>query len=102
MGPQAGTPRFPEPMETRGRNPHFQNSRIIIHRYGSLVPGDRIVLVCAASAHRKAAIEACYFLIDWLKTKAPFWKCEKVANGNKWVEALDSDNKESSKWELKK
>src|SRR5580765_4160957 len=60
---------------------------LIIHRYGRLEPGDRIVLVATASPHRQAALESCAFLIDWLKTKAPFWKVEETATGAQWVEA---------------
>ena len=70
----------------------------IIHRYGKLFPGDQIVLVITASEHRKDAIESCEFLIDWLKTKAPFWKLEDSVNGSKWVEERQSDIDASSKW----
>ena len=70
----------------------------IIHRYGSLKPGDQIVLVCTASQHRKAAIEACHFLIDWLKTKAPFWKSEQSPYGSEWVEERVTDKQEEQKW----
>lgn len=71
---------------------------LIIHRYGELKPNDRIVLVAAASAHRDDAFEACRFLIDWLKTKAPFWKLEDKASGAKWVEARDSDDAAAAAW----
>ena len=72
---------------------------LIIHRYGRLEPGDRIVLVAAASAHRAAAFEACEFLIDWLKTKAPFWKLEETADGEAdWVEARNSDDRAAQRW----
>jgi molybdopterin synthase catalytic subunit len=74
---------------------------LIIHRYGRLVPGDRIVLVVTASAHRNAAIEACEFLIDWLKTRAPFWKLEETDQGEQWVEARESDDKAAARWERK-
>ena len=70
----------------------------IIHRYGKLFPGDQIVLVITASEHRKDSIESCEFLIDWLKTKAPFWKLEDSVNGSKWVEERQSDIEASSKW----
>ncbi len=63
------------------------DASLIVHRVGRLAPGDQIVLVIAASAHREAAFEACHFLIDWLKTKAPFWKSECTDAGNQWVEA---------------
>ena len=71
---------------------------LIIHRYGELQPGDRIVLVLTASAHRDAAFDACRFLIDWLKTKAPFWKLEETGEGARWVEAQDSDEAAAKRW----
>jgi molybdopterin synthase catalytic subunit len=71
---------------------------LVIHRYGRLEPGDRIVLVAAASAHRQAAFEACHFLIDWLKTKAPFWKLEDTAEGAKWVDARTADDAAAARW----
>ena len=71
---------------------------LIIHRVGRLEPGDRIVLVLTASAHRQAAFDACQFLIDWLKTKAPFWKQEETAGGPRWVEARDSDGEAAGRW----
>jgi len=71
---------------------------LIIHRYGRLEPGERIVLVATASAHRQAAFAACEFLVDWLKTKAPFWKLEDSATGAKWVEAKDSDDAAAARW----
>ncbi len=71
---------------------------LIIHRYGRLEPGDRIVLVATASAHRQAALEACGFLIDWLKTKAPFWKLEETAEGGRWVAARAEDDQAAARW----
>ena len=71
---------------------------LIIHRYGRLEPGEKIVLVAAASAHRNAAIEACHFLIDWLKTKAPFWKLEDISGDGEWVDARDSDDAAAARW----
>jgi molybdopterin synthase catalytic subunit len=71
---------------------------LIIHRYGRLEPGDRIVLVATASPHRQAALESCAFLIDWLKTKAPFWKVEETATGPHWVEARGSDDEAAARW----
>ena len=71
---------------------------LIIHRYGRLEPGDRIVLVATASAHRAAAFESCEFLIDWLKTKAPFWKLEETPAGPRWVEANSSDDQAADRW----
>ena len=72
---------------------------LIVHRTGRLEPGDRIVLVATASAHRQAALESCQFLIDWLKTKAPFWKLEEGPAGAKWVDARASDDAATAKWE---
>lgn len=71
---------------------------LIIHRYGRLEPGERIVMVATASQHREAAIEACHFLIDWLKTKAPFWKLEETSDGGKWVDARSSDDDAAARW----
>ena len=71
---------------------------LIIHRYGRLEPGDQIVLVITASAHRAAALEGCQFLIDWLKTQAPFWKFEETAKGGKWVDARSSDELAGARW----
>jgi molybdopterin synthase catalytic subunit len=71
---------------------------LIIHRYGTLAPGDRIVMVAATSAHRKDALESCQFLIDWLKTKAPFWKLEATGTGAHWVEARDEDRESEERW----
>jgi molybdopterin synthase catalytic subunit len=71
---------------------------LIIHRYGRLEPGDRIVLVATASPHRDAALAACHFLIDWLKTEAPFWKSEETPQGERWVEARAEDDAAKSRW----
>jgi molybdopterin synthase catalytic subunit len=71
---------------------------LIIHRHGRLEPGERIVLVATASAHRQAALEACAFLIDWLKTQAPFWKLEETPEGTEWVEARESDDAAAARW----
>jgi molybdopterin synthase catalytic subunit len=71
---------------------------LIIHRFGRLEPGDQIVMVAAASAHRQAAFEACEFLMDWLKTKAPFWKLEETEEGALWVDARDSDDAAAARW----
>ena len=70
----------------------------VIHRVGRLVAGDNIVLVLAAAAHRQPALDATAFLIDWLKTKAPFWKLEEGAAGAQWVEARESDDQATEKW----
>lgn len=70
-----------------------------IHRHGRLLPGQRIVLVAAASPHRAAALEATGFLIDWLKTRAPFWKKEYFGDGSsRWVEARAADDQAAARW----
>ena len=74
------------------------SASLIIHRYGRLEPGDRIVLVATASPHREAALAACHFLIDWLKTEAPFWKSEETPEGERWVEARAEDDAARSRW----
>jgi len=71
---------------------------LVVHRYGRLEPGDPIVLVITAAAHRQAAFESCAFLMDWLKTKAPFWKLEETDAGARWVEARDSDDVAAARW----
>ncbi len=70
----------------------------MIHRYGKLRPGDRIVLVATASAHRQAAFEAAEFLMDYLKTRAPFWKKETTPEGARWVDAREADDKAAARW----
>ncbi len=71
----------------------------VIHRIGTLRPGEPIVLVLAASAHRQPALEATQFLIDWLKTRAPFWKRERARDGvAKWVEARATDDEAAERW----
>ena len=77
------------------------DATLIIHRFGKLDAGARIVFVAAASAHREAAFEACRFLMDWLKTKAPFWKKESGAAGDQWVEAKETDDQASERWNQK-
>ena len=72
---------------------------LIIHRYGRVIPNEQIVLVVTASAHRKDAFESCEFLIDWLKTKAPFWKSEETNKGKQWVQARESDNIATNRWQ---
>jgi molybdopterin synthase catalytic subunit len=74
------------------------DASLIIHRYGRLEPGERIVLVVTASAHREAALASCAFLIDWLKTEAPFWKLEETETGSKWVEAREGDATAAKRW----
>jgi molybdopterin synthase catalytic subunit len=70
----------------------------IVHRVGELKPGERIVLVVTAAAHRRAAFEAAEFLMDYLKTRAPFWKRELRASGEHWVEARGSDDEAAARW----
>ena len=70
----------------------------IIHRTGRLLPGERIVLVAVASSHRKAAFEACEFLMDYLKTSAPFWKQEERGSAVTWVDAKASDDEAAERW----
>lgn len=71
---------------------------LIIHRHGRLEPGDRIVLVVTASAHRQAAFESAMFLMDYLKTRAPFWKLEETGQGAHWVDARESDDHALARW----
>jgi len=75
---------------------------LIVHRHGRLQAGERIVLVAVGSPHREAAFEACAFLVDWLKTKAPFWKMEETPTGEKWVGAHEGDDKAAARWERKR
>ncbi|HWK43966.1 MAG TPA: molybdenum cofactor biosynthesis protein MoaE [Stellaceae bacterium] len=74
------------------------DASLIIHRYGRMEPGEGIVLVATASRHREAAFASCQFLMDWLKTKAPFWKLEETAEGAAWVAARDSDEAAAERW----
>jgi molybdopterin synthase catalytic subunit len=71
---------------------------LIVHRFGRLLPGDRIVLVATASAHRDAAFAACRFLVDFLKTDAPFWKKEETVAGAAWVAASAADATQAAFW----
>jgi len=72
---------------------------LIIHRYGRLEPGEDIVLVITSSSHREAAFAACEFLMDRLKTRAPFWKFEEGETGSQWVEAKASDDEAAARWD---
>ena len=71
----------------------------IIHRIGRLEPQDMIVMVAASSAHRQASLEAVHFIMDYLKTDAPFWKAEETAEGRSWVSARESDERAKDKWQ---
>ena len=71
---------------------------LVVHRVGTLKPSDQIVLVVVTGAHRGEAFEACEFLMDYLKTRAPFWKKERTPDGARWVEARDSDDAAADRW----
>lgn len=70
----------------------------VVHRVGALLPGDQIVLVVVSSAHRGMAFDACEFVMDLLKTRAPFWKKEQLPDGERWVEARASDDEAAARW----
>jgi molybdopterin synthase catalytic subunit len=72
---------------------------LIVHRVGDLLPTDAIVLVAVTSAHRKVAFDACAFVMDFLKTRAPFWKKETTRDGSRWVEARASDDEAANDWD---
>ena len=72
---------------------------VVIHRHGRMLPGEAIVLVAIASAHRAAAFEAAAFLMDWLKTRAPFWKSEERSDGAFWIAARASDDAAAQRWD---
>ena len=83
--------------EARGRWPLLTVE--IIHRVGSLEPGEPIVFVGTSSAHRQAAFDACAFIMDYLKTRAPFWKKERTPEGERWVEGRCSDQQAAQRWD---
>jgi len=70
----------------------------VVHRIGELKPADRIVLVAVASSHRGEAFAACEFIMDYLKTRAPFWKKEQTPQGARWVEARETDDRAAERW----
>ena len=82
--------------EARGRWPLLDS--LVVHRVGRMLPGEAVVLVATASAHRAAALDSCAFLIDWLKTKAPFWKLEDTPAGAHWVAADARDDAAAARW----
>jgi molybdopterin synthase catalytic subunit len=90
-----------EDIEAEAHRRWTLEATLIVHRYGRLDAGDRIVLVAVGSPHRDAAFEACEFLVDWLKTKAPFWKLEQTPAGEKWVEAHEGDDAAAARWAKK-
>jgi molybdopterin synthase catalytic subunit len=71
---------------------------VIVHRHGALAPGEPIVFVAAAAAHRRAAFEAVDYMMDRLKTEAPFWKREHGPDGSRWIEARDADLRDRARW----
>ena len=85
-------------IEQQARERWPLDETLIIHRYGRMEPGEDIVMVIVLSAHRAAAFEACEFLMDWLKTSAPFWKLETRGDETKWVEAKQSDDAARKRW----
>ena len=93
------TERELERIEAEARSRWLLDDSLVIHRYGRMLPGEPIVLVATASAHRAAALDACAFLMDWLKTKAPFWKLEETPSGERWVDARDSDDRAAARWQ---
>jgi molybdopterin synthase catalytic subunit len=74
----------------------------VVHRYGRIEPGDNIVLVVTAAAHRQDAFAAAEFLMDYLKTRAPFWKREERPSGGAWVEAKETDDRAAARWTRRK
>ncbi len=73
---------------------------LVVHRVGTLLPLDQIVLVIVTGAHRGEAFAACEFLMDFLKTQAPFWKKEETPNGGRWVDARESDDAAAARWKV--
>lgn len=90
-----------EEIEAEARNRWPLQGVTIIHRVGPLAPGARIVFVATASPHRAAAFEAAEFLMDFLKTRAPFWKKETTTDGARWVDARETDDKAAKRWVTK-
>ena len=87
-----------EALEAAARKRWLLHDCLVIHRFGTLKPGDNIVLVVTLSAHRQAAFEAAEFMMDELKTRAPFWKKETTSSGQRWVEARKSDDEAAARW----
>ena len=93
------TERMLEGIEAEARRRWALEDALIIHRHGRMTVGEPIVLVVTAASHRQAAFESAEFLMDWLKTKAPFWKCEETADGREhWVDARESDDLAAARW----
>jgi molybdopterin synthase catalytic subunit len=95
-------PGFTEPaiagMEAEARARFDVQDVLIVHRYGPIAPGEAIVFVATAAEHRRAAFEAADFLMDWLKTRAPFWKKEAGPDGERWIEPRPSDYDDVERW----
>ncbi|MEW6766220.1 MAG: molybdopterin synthase catalytic subunit MoaE [Pseudomonadota bacterium] len=92
------TERALEDIETKARARWALNDVLIIHRVGPLAPEDQIVLVAVTSRHRHAAFESCEYIMDYLKTRAPFWKKEDTPEGPRWVDARESDFDAAARW----
>jgi len=92
------TERELERIEAEARARWPLQATLVIHRYGRMEPGEPIVLVVCGARHRQAAFDACAFLMDWLKTRAPFWKLEETAAGARWVEATAGDEAAAARW----
>lgn len=86
-------------IEKQAKNRWPLDQTLIVHRYGLMAPGEDIVLVIVRSSHRAAAFAACEFLMDWLKTSAPFWKLETRGGDATWVDARDSDDAARDRWQ---
>lgn len=85
-------------IEMEARSRWVLDDILIIHRYGRMEPGDDIVLVVCCSEHRDNAFDACRYLMDFLKTRAPFWKLEEGVGNKKWVDARESDTTATNRW----
>ena len=92
------TERAIEAMIVEAERRFAVQAALVIHRVGRLLPGERIVLVAVASSHRHDAFQACEFLMDYLKTQAPFWKKETTAQGERWVDARVEDDAALQRW----
>jgi molybdopterin synthase catalytic subunit len=94
----AMTAKALEAIEAEARARWPLQASLILHRHGPLAPGDQIMMVATASAHRAAAFEAAEFLMDFLKSRAPFWKKEATGDGARWVDARDEDETAIGRW----
>lgn len=95
-------PGFTEPaiaaMEAEARDRFAVQDVLIVHRYGPMAPGEAVVFVATAAEHRRAAFDAADFLMDYLKTRAPFWKKETGPDGERWIEPRPSDYDDLNRW----